>query len=381
MKFAYEKSLSRNKIKVITKGYTMQTTEHLEQTYETFHFELNQLYKEFHEVPGYIRDKSGDELALQAAKKVFGRFNPDDKDEMESNTNNGQGFDVQLDDGTIMHLKNQLELYNRVVQFNKKNGGFCDENYIKHTNLADFKRLTDLQFKVETAKEALIEAFPIKRAGYAKAREIENRTKKMLSPSMQQGQKNTGQTSQKVSAAKSANGHASQSPKMRIPLFSSIPNTFRQARSMFNDSNNQHTNTEVAKYISSNDKAMNTDIVAHFNQNIAVATSINKVLKEPAGDNTEQNINLLTKRLNDGNGVIDNLINNTKIDETAVKDYSRTMKDKVAEMEELGKNHPLQSIRNLISNVVSKTLDALKNLVTAAKGIFSIKNTDGPNTD
>jgi hypothetical protein len=359
----------------------MNTVENLEITYESFHFELNQLYKEFHDVPGYIREKSGEELALQTAKKAFGRFNPDDKDEMESNTNNGQGFDVLLDDGSTLHLKNQLELYNKVVEFNKQQGGFCDENYIKHTNLADFKRLTDLQFKVETAKEALIEAFPIKKAGYAKAREIENRTNNKLSPPTQETQNNAGPASNKVSTEKSANGHAPQLPKMRIPLLSSIPNTFRQARSMFNNSNNQHTNTEVAKYISSNDKAINTDIVAQFDKNIAVATSINKVLKEPAGDNTEQNINILTKRLNDGNGVIDNLINNTKIDETAVKDYSRTMKDKVAEMKELGKNHPLQSIRNLMSNVVSKTLDALKNLVTAAKGIFSIKNTDGPNTD
>lgn len=360
----------------------MQTTDHLETTYEAAHFELNNLYNQFHQVPGYIREKHGEELALQAAKKVFGRFNPDDKDAMESNTNNGQGFDVQLDDGTTIHLKNQLDLFNKVVEFNKQKGGFCDENYIKHTNLEDYKRLTDLQFKVETAKEALIEAFPSKKAGYAKAREIETRTNKMLSSATQQGENNAGSTTKSASAAKRAPGQISQSPKMRIPLFSSIPNTFRQARTMFNKSNTQHASTKVAKYISSNDKARNSELSSLLNRNIAVATDINNTLNKPVENNTEHIIKELTKELSEGNTTIEKIIDSKlEVDVKSVEAYNIKMNKKMDEMKDRLAKHPFESVRKLISSVISNTLNTIKKLINSTKELLIKSSSSSPEID
>jgi hypothetical protein len=362
----------------------MQSTEHLEATYEEAHIELNRLYNRFHDIPGYIREKSGDELALQAAKKVFGRFNPNDKESMEQNTNQGMGFTVELEDGTSLHLNNQLELYDMVVEFNKMQGGFCDENYIKHANIDDYKLLSDLQFRTETAKMALVEAFPNKKHGYAKAREIEAKAKLNHPPSApaEPGQKSdqAGKASVEKSTSSGPNTRPSTANKMRIPLFSSIPDTFRQARTLFKKSISEQADNALKEFVSSNDNVKHSMLNAQFERNLDTASQINTALSEPVTSNTEQNITKLTDKLSDGNTAINNMIlNSDDTDKALASDYDIKMKKKLEEIKERGDKHPLQSIRNLIGSVVSKALDALKNLAKAAKGMFS-KSTENTAT-
>jgi len=137
------------------------------------------LRKEFGQKPGYIREKKGDELAIQSAKKVFGDFMPGNKEAMKANNNNGKGVNVQLATG-IKSFANQLELYNDVVKHNQENGGFFDRKVIAKVNPEDLKRLDADTKQLEDAKEALVNAFgpENKNQGYETIREIEQEVRK-----------------------------------------------------------------------------------------------------------------------------------------------------------------------------------------------------------
>lgn len=366
----------------------MQNTESLEKEYEAAHSELNKLYNKFHDIPGYIREKTGEELALQAAKKVFGRFNPNELDLMESNTNNGKGYTVELDNGTSLHLNNQLELYNKVVAFNKSKGGFCDENFIKHTNIDDYNMLTNLKFKVEIAKDALVDAFPNKKLGYAKAREIETLSNKKASSTP--SKKNAANSSNSANNSNTdsngtpdsntnSNNNGGMSmgvslPLMRTPLLSSIPNTFRQAKSLFNSSrkSQESADTNASSYVSDNTRNMADSLATHFDDNITTAQDLNKALSEPVNDTTEQRIKQLSNDLTNGNKAIDELVNKTTgIDKNSLDDYSTKIKKETDELKERAANHPLEGVRGLIDNVIKQTLNTLKSLFSKIKSLFS----------
>jgi hypothetical protein len=345
----------------------MQDTSQLEENYECAHIELNNLYNRFHDIPGYVREKSGEELALQAAKKVFGRFNPDDKEAMELNTNNGQGFTVQLDDGTTLHLNNQLELYNKVVAFNKAHGGFCDENYIKHTNIADYRLLTDLQFKVEIAKEALIGAFPNKKAGFAKAREIETRTRKSLAPGADSNTRPNNHTPVTPNGQPqlNSNNSAMSLPRMRVPLFSSIPSTFRQAKTLFTKSDANRVNTALSNF--KGRAATDKELIEQLNKNLNIAADVNEALGEPVNASTETRIKELAHKLSTGNEQLETFMSNgAQADDEVMKQYDLKMKDELNTMKKLTSNHPIQSIRSLLNNIIKKTLETIKNFTTSA---------------
>ena len=151
---------------------------------EIFEYEdaLNQLAvlnAEFSNIPGYIREKTGEELSIQEAKKIFGRFTPDNKSAMEANNNGGAGVNITLDDGSVINIPNQLELFYKVSEFNKKNGGFYDHAFIERHSQENYFRLNSLTERVENAKKALINSYPSnnRSAAYAKAREIETRSR------------------------------------------------------------------------------------------------------------------------------------------------------------------------------------------------------------
>ncbi|MFT5852137.1 MAG: hypothetical protein ACI87J_002113 [Colwellia sp.] len=355
----------------------MQNTEQLEKEYEAAHSELNQLYNKFHDIPGYIREKTGEELALQAAKKVFGRFNPNDLDLMESNTNNGNGFTVNLDDGTELHLSNQLELYNKVVSFNKSKGGFCDENFIKHNNIDNFNLLTNLKFRVEITKDALVDAFPKNKLGYEKAREIETRSNKMsrASSDNQKGS-SSNDTASNNNSSNGVNGGMSMPvplPLMRTPLLSSIPNTFRQAKALFNDSRKgqQSADTNVSSYVSDNERNTSGMLEAQLDANLTTAKDINKALIEPVNGNTEQQINKLSNDLINGNKAIDKIVNKSAdIENDSLDSYSTKIKKEMDEMKERAAKHPLEGVRRLIGNVIKQTLETLKNMFNNIKSLF-----------
>lgn len=143
---------------------------------------LNQLYAVYSKIPGYVREKKGEELSIQQAKKVFGRFTPDNKALMQANDNQGMGVNITLDDGNILNIPNQLELFNKVVQFNKENGKFCDEKFIQRHSPDDYAQLMKYMEAVEETKNALISSYPanMKQEAYAKAREIETLAKEAL---------------------------------------------------------------------------------------------------------------------------------------------------------------------------------------------------------
>lgn len=365
----------------------MQNTEPLEKEYEAAHSELNQLYNKFHDIPGYIREKTGEELALQAAKKVFGRFNPNDLDLMESNTNNGNGFTVDLGDGTKLHLNNQLELYKKVVAFNKSNGGFCDENFIKHHNSEDYNMLTNLKFRVEIAKDTLVDAFPNKKLGYEKAREIETRSNKKTpsTPGKKDSSNNSSTTdsnSTTNSNTKSNNnggmGMGVSLPLMRTPLLSSIPNTFRQAKELFNMSQKEQecADTKVSSFVSNNKVNKCDSLSTHFDANIATAQDLNKTLTEPVNDSTEQQLKQLINDLTNGNKAIEEIVNkSTGIDKASLDDYSNKIKKETDELKERAANHPLEGVSDLIGNVIKQTLNTLKNLFSKFKSLFSNQTT------
>lgn len=365
----------------------MQQSEHLdlELNYEAAHVALNNLYNTFHDIPGYIREKTGEELALQAAKKVFGRFNPSDLDAMEANTNNGKGFTVELDDGQTIHLNNQLDLYNKVVAFNKAKGGFCDEIFIKHTNSADYQKLTDLQFKAEIAKDALIEAFPIKKDGYAKAREIETRAKTILAPALQNSgdspaNSDTNNTRDSMNSALNT-PDLLPSPRMRVPLLSSIPNTFRQARTLFGKTDNIRADAAVTEFKASIDVDYQPKLNAQYALNLSMAAEINEKLKAPTNIETEKHILKLTSDFTQGSNDLNKIANRAgQIDEPTAKSYEEKMKAELEEMKERASKHPLKAIRDLLGDIVNRTADALKRFVKAATSLFTKDPSPAPVT-
>lgn len=97
--------------------------------------------KEFSKKTGYVREKVGDEKSYHEAKKAFGDFTFGFDEVMEINTNNDKGVDVKLSNGRDHHINNQLELFHKVIELNRKNGGFYDEPYIQQASPADATRL------------------------------------------------------------------------------------------------------------------------------------------------------------------------------------------------------------------------------------------------
>jgi hypothetical protein len=355
----------------------MNTTKNPEETYASAHAELNELYQTFHDIPGYIRQKTGEELALQDAKKVFGRFNPDNLDEMKANTNNGDGFTVQLQDGSTLHLKNQLELYNKVVEFNKSKGGFCDENFIKHTNSEDFIRLTDLQFTAQAAKDALIGSFTNKKAGYAKAREIETMAKSNVKPPLrgtnnQSNQSNQGNQGNQADSNSNRPNNTRPPQIMRTPLLSSIPNTFRQAAALFQNAKTTRDSIDISSYMNANNSPHSHTLSSTIDRNITTAKDLNSALSMPVSGTTKKDITKLSNDLAEGNDSINELVNSSsRSDCVSVGEYNKKMKKEMEIMKELASKHPLMSIRHLLVGVIKKTLDSLVSLLNKTKAIFS----------
>ena len=355
----------------------MNSTQHLEIAYEAAHLELNKLYQNFHDIPGYIRVKTGEELALQEAKKVFGRFNPNDHDLMEANTNNGQGFTVQLEDGQTLHLNNQLELFQKVVAFNKINGGFCDETFIEHTNEQDFITLKSLQFNVEAAKDMLVNAYPDKKSGYAKAREIEKRAQQDFKQSKQRDLPTNDGSKQAQSANLPPQPMAKQASsfnRMRTPLLSSIPNTFRQAKALFDrsDARQKKASQNASSYVSNSSKEQNISLDTTFDSNIATAKNLNKILAEPVSETTPTDIKKLCDELTENTQKIDDLVGDgSKVNKDSLDDYSKKLKKETDEMKARALNHPSAGVSEAISSAISKLMDSLKKIFTKVAAFIS----------
>tara|TARA_Y100000782_G_scaffold59771_1_gene65903 strand:- start:1164 stop:3320 length:2157 start_codon:yes stop_codon:yes gene_type:complete len=129
------------------------------ETYKEKYLDTLTMRRDFSFKPGYIREKSPEELALQNAKKVFGEFNPSNEKAMERNTNDGQGVSVSLPNGEKQQFDNQLELYRQVVKYNKEYGGFYDLSHIAKTNEEDHDRLHTTNDALNKAKKDYLSQF------------------------------------------------------------------------------------------------------------------------------------------------------------------------------------------------------------------------------
>lgn len=348
----------------------MQTTEQLEKQYETAHIELNKLYNDFHEIPGYIRKKSGDELALQSAKRIFGRFNPDDKEAMQANNNNGEGVKVSLEDGSEVHLQNQLELYEMIVAFNKSKGPFCDENYIKYTNDEHYKSLMKLKFQAKAAKDALVGAYPTKAAGYAKAREIELINNKVAGLHSTLTEKATNNASARAASGPLHSEYIAI-PTMRTPLLSSIPTIFQQAKSLFNAPKAKSRDAELKRYINSNTSTNPPALLTKLSSNLATAQEINAALLQPVSGGSEKRIEDLGNLLSKGQDDIKaSILRSEEVNEDHVKDYNDQMKAELDKMKLNSVNHPSYAIRDIVQNIVSSALKSLKKFIDNVKSLF-----------
>lgn len=129
------------------------------KAYEEAYRSAIELRSEFSRKKGYVRDKEPDEKAYHKAKESFGEFRPHNYDVMEKNTNNGKGADVVLPDGKTVHLDNQAQLYDKIVQFNKERGEFYDEKHIAATNQSDYQRLQSVNSALDKTRQEVIASF------------------------------------------------------------------------------------------------------------------------------------------------------------------------------------------------------------------------------
>lgn len=143
------------------------------QDYQTKFVAVKQLRSEFSNIPGYVRKKSDEELSYHNVKKYFGDFNPSNKKAMEANDNEGKGVVVELADGQNVHIKNQLDLYHKIVAFNKENGSYFDESYIKNKNSHDIDRLNKSQNELNDSKTTVLSFYENKNEGQKALSSIE----------------------------------------------------------------------------------------------------------------------------------------------------------------------------------------------------------------
>lgn len=130
------------------------------ENYKKAYESILRIRTEFSTKDGYIRKKGEDELSYHKAKKVFGQFRPNDKKHMEANTNHGTGTDVKLKNGETVHIDNQMQLYKKIADYNKKRGKFYDLKHIEKNNPYDLERLQVVNQNFDSAKRKLDEAYP-----------------------------------------------------------------------------------------------------------------------------------------------------------------------------------------------------------------------------
>ena len=129
------------------------------EEYKTAFLSSLEMREDFSRKSGYVRDKKPDEQAFHQVKKTFGEFRPYDRKSMELNTNGGKGVDVVMPDGKKVHIANQANLYDKVVQFNKERGDFYDPEKIARLNPADYRRFQKVNSNLEAAREDVLSSF------------------------------------------------------------------------------------------------------------------------------------------------------------------------------------------------------------------------------
>lgn len=158
----------------------LDTSTHLKEASAKFQEAYKaalQLRSDFGRKRGYVRKKEADEQAYHQVKPQFGEFRPFNRELMEKNTNNGKGVDVQLPDGAKVHLDNQAQLYDKIVQFNKERGDFYDERHIASKNPKDYTRLKNVNEELEAARETVIKAHSKRGEAFKTISALEKETK------------------------------------------------------------------------------------------------------------------------------------------------------------------------------------------------------------
>ncbi|MFA0809428.1 LysM peptidoglycan-binding domain-containing protein [Microbulbifer epialgicus] len=167
--------------------------------YKEAYKSIVQLRSEFGKKKGYVRKKEPDEQAYHKVKPVFGEFRPSDRSFMEKNTNRGKGADVRLPDGSTVHIENQAQLFDKIVYFNKERGAFYDERLIEKDNPKDYKRLIELNAKLDAAKEAVINSHEDRGKAFKAISSLEKRIKSDFD-SLKKQTKETGKSNNKSSS-------------------------------------------------------------------------------------------------------------------------------------------------------------------------------------
>lgn len=158
--------------------------------YKEFYTAYHASFTEFANKEGYIRQKSEDEKAIHAAKRIFGSFNIHDIDGMATNTNNGMGVTVKLSDGSDLHFKSQKDLFEHVVRLNKEKGAFFDMDFIEKNNYQDFVALNNLLDKLDIEREILRKQIPsdVNKASYIESIEKDIKNSVRLEPNKNSAQ-------------------------------------------------------------------------------------------------------------------------------------------------------------------------------------------------
>ncbi len=134
------------------------------QDYQSSYANSKHIRSELSTIPGYVRKKSEEEVAYHNVKHYFGDFSPTNKDAMKANDNGGNGVIVDLPNGKET-VNNQLELYYKVVAFNKNNGSFFNEDYIENTNKEDLSLLKRSQNDLNDSKKVALSFYDDKKEG------------------------------------------------------------------------------------------------------------------------------------------------------------------------------------------------------------------------
>lgn len=144
---------------------------------ESYKAELK-LRKEFSKRDNYIREKTDEEKAYHSLKETFGEFRPKDSEFMKNNDNNGKGAETKLPNGEQIKVNNQKELFDKIVEFNKKHGKFYDEEYIKNNNPDDYKRLIETNKNTKNDRNNLISTYNNKNEALKEVNKLEVSLKK-----------------------------------------------------------------------------------------------------------------------------------------------------------------------------------------------------------
>lgn len=143
----------------VTKKTTLELRNKAVEKYQVAFRAAIEMRADFSRKRGYVREKQPDEQAFHKAKAVFGEFRPSNREIMEKNTNGGKGVDVVLPNGSKVHMANQAQLFDRIVQFNKERGDFYDASNIAKLNPTDYQRLQKVNGDLESAKDAVLKSF------------------------------------------------------------------------------------------------------------------------------------------------------------------------------------------------------------------------------